>query len=147
MYSYSSAYCGTTVFNMLSYLIIDNVSSEDVGNYICSVRTLNAPAAENVNRSVGVVLQAGRDFSVYTSNPWSLILTVHLTCAVPPVQQPFSSANVIVRTSSLQTLALPSFINGWQFPCTMKRFVFFFSLLEQLQLLASPWWLAHVPYT
>ncbi|KAL5470991.1 hypothetical protein EMCRGX_G029061 [Ephydatia muelleri] len=88
VYSYSSAYCGTTVFNMLSYLIIDNVSSEDVGNYICSVRTLNAPAAENVNQSVGVVLQA-----------------------VPPVQQPFSSPNVIVRTSSLQTLALPSFIN------------------------------------
>lgn len=116
VYSYSSAYCGTTVFNMLSYLIIDNVSSEDVGNYICSVRTLNAPAAENVNQSVGVVLQAGRDFSVYTSNPWSLILTVHLTCAVPPVQQPFSSPNVIVRTSSLQTLALPSCINGWQFP-------------------------------
>lgn len=63
MYSinfYSFSYCGTMVLNIQSYLIFDNVSSEDVGNYTCSAQTLYAMATKNVNQSSLVMLQAGK---------------------------------------------------------------------------------------
>ena len=104
VYSTTRAYCNTKALIMQSYLIINNVSSEDAGNYICTAQTAYVYSTQSINQSASLFLYAG----IAPCLVKSIMLIVHACFFMRTVQQTTPPASSAVPNSSTWTQATPT---------------------------------------